>query len=224
MKKTITVIAVFAVFSFLLYSGYNEYTNIPSGIDKSFIQNEIDIVDMQIKDLNSDIKDLNSRKDAFNAQISILNAQHLIDELFSKSNALDLKIKAAIVEKSIQKKENFKAGFTVLNKEIAIRREILELYKLELAGDKSMQKGKGRNLRNIHTEIKLRDDKIAALYPANHIIPVKTQTLLIIDEDPAIQILLRDIKAIDDKIIIDRQKLDTLAAQNDPLRVQLKGI
>jgi hypothetical protein len=223
-KRILFYFIIMLFYCFPAYSGYGGAANNSSGIDKSFIQSEIDAVDMKIKDLKGDIRDLNSRKKAFDAQISILYTQRLLDALSARSSALDLKITASSRENSAKRSDKLKAKLTVLNREIAIRREILELYKLQFEGDKSMQKGKKKNLSDIDGQIKLRNDEISALYPENFAAKMTTQTPLASSEEQEVQMLLKNIETIDEKIAVDRQKLDVLDAQEVPLRIQLKSI
>jgi hypothetical protein len=51
-----------------------------------------------------------------------------------------------------------------------------------------------------------------------------TQTPLASSEEQEVQMLLKNIETIDEKIAVDRQKLDVLDAQEVPLRIQLKSI
>jgi len=224
MAKRFCAAVSFFTALFLCYPVYSEYSgdiNASTGIDRTFIQNEIDEVNTQITDLNAGITDLNSRKEAFKAQISILRTRSLLDGLSARSKELNLKISAGGGKGS-------KAGakladeLTLLNKETAIRGEMLALYKLQLGGDKNMSKGKGRNLRNIQAQLKIREDEIAALYPAKTVTDATAASMA--PEAPAIGDLIVRIKIIDDKVALDRQKIETLARQKDPLMLQLKGI
>jgi hypothetical protein len=218
-KRFCAAVSVFTAL-FLCYPVYSEYsrdTNAPTGIDRSFIQNEIDDVNAQITDLNAEITDLNSRKEAFKAQISILRTQSLLDGLTARSKELNSKISAGAGNSAAAR-----GKLAALNKEIAIRGEMLGLYKLQLGGDKNMQKGKGRNLRNIQAQLKIREAEIAALYPEKTGTDATAASLA--PEAPAIGDILGRIKIIDDKVALDRQKIETLTRQRAPLILQIKGI
>jgi hypothetical protein len=222
-RRFCTAVSFFTAL-FLWYPVYSEYSqdiNATMGIDRTFIQNEINEVNAQIADINAEIKDLNSRKKAFEAQISILRTQNLLEGLAAKGKELDSKI-SAVAGNGSKVKAKLNGELTELNKETAIRGEMLELYKLQLGGEKNMRKGKGRNLRNIQEQLKIREGEIETLYPAK--IVTDTPTVSMAPEAPAIVDLLERIKIIDDRVALERKKIETLVKKRTPLILQLKGI
>jgi hypothetical protein len=214
-----------------VYSGFSDDSGSSTGIDRSFIQNEISGINAQIQDLNTAIKDLNSRKEAFKAVISIIQTQRNLKNLTARSNELKSKISAAVPGKTAKRRSKMTDELAMLNKEIFIRNEMLELYRLQLDGDKNMQKGKIRNLRNIQEQLKIRDEEIAALYQdqkkTGPVIPEpngNSAAAAITPDDADIRALSARILNIDNEIETDSQKINVLVKQRIPLEMQLKGI
>lgn len=214
-----------------VYSDFSVDTDAPTAINKTFIQGEIDTIDAQVQDLNYDIDGLNLSKEALNAQISIIQNQRLLDDLAARRTELNSKTPALGTKKKKTKERAALVNeLAKLNKEIAIRNEMIALYKLQLADDENSQEVRTGNLVYIQAQIKIREDEITALYPPKTdadgrtlASSAKTATPAT-TPDTAVQALLDRIKIIDGRITVDRQKIDDLKKQEAPLQIQLKGI
>jgi hypothetical protein len=207
-----------------VYSDFSVDTDAPTAIDKSFIQSEMDDIDAQVQDLDYDIDGLNLSKEALNAQISIMQNQRLLDDLTARRNDLNSKTPALGTKKKRTKDRDALVNkLALLNKEIAIRNEMIALYKLQLADDENSQEVRTGNLVYIQAQIKLREDEITALSGTD----ADGRTMnaaAAATPDAAAQALLDKIKNIDARISVDRQKIDDLKKQEAPLEIQLKGM
>ncbi|MGD0566087.1 MAG: hypothetical protein ABSA34_02000 [Candidatus Goldiibacteriota bacterium] len=234
-RKILIIPVVFTaiLFYFPVYSDFSADTDAPTSINKTFIQSEIDAIEEQIGEINDDIGGLTLTEGALKAQVSIIQTQRLLDGLTARKNDLNSKISAAGKKKKKKTKTQEQMGveLAALNKEIAIRNEILALYKLQLGDDQNSQEARTGNVVYIQAQIKLRENEIAALYPAKAAADALTTTLpangaapALTPEDSAVQAFLDQIKIIDGKISDDRKKTDDLKKEEIPLTVQLKGM